>query len=772
MKPIKCEAAASRVSSGDSLDSSLSALDDPCVREAVRTYLELMEAGQRPDRREFLARHGAIAPVLSECLDGLEFVHRVVAEQSEARPPNAVASPNGVSEIQPEMSLGDFRIVRELGRGGMGVVYEAVQLSLGRRVALKVLPFAAALDARQLQRFRNEAQAAAQLHHTHIVPVYGLGTDRSVHYYAMQFIEGRTLADVIDDLRKATAPRTEKDPPSSPASPATPGEHQPPNAAPTRPIAGLSTERSARSPEFFRGVARLGVQAAEALEHAHQLGVIHRDIKPANLLLNADNHLWITDFGLAMCRTERGLTVTGDVVGTLRYMSPEQAFAKRGLVDHRTDIYSLGITLYELLTLEPAYASRDREELLRQIAWSEPRSPRRINPAIPVELETIVLKAIAREPERRYATAQEFADDLRRFLDHRPIQARRPTLWERGMKWAWRHKPLVAAAAAALLLAVVGLLISASLIWHEKQRTEAALKDARAKGDRAEENFRRALDGVISLLWRLEDPKYADLPRARILALRRDLTNQALHFLQQFVREDSTDPAVRFESGRAYVQLANIHCAYQEGQQGLDMLQKAVGSFEGLVAGDPNEPSYRRQLAEAYCFRATLFSSLKRAPEAEAEFRRAIEQYRRLLPFDVDGNHLNSLAWLLAECPCASLREPAQAIVLAKQALTQAPTEARYWNTLGVAYYRAAELREALQGLNKSLELGGGDPVDWFFLAMTYWKLGDREQAQSWFDKGSHWLATNPPRSSEWFRAGAEAADLLGLEKPPPPANP
>src|SRR5262249_51516650 len=167
--------------------------------------------------------------------------------------------------------------------------------------------------------------------------------------------------------------------------------------------------------------------------------------------------------------------------------SPEQAFAKRGLVDHRTDIYSLGITLYELLTLKPAYPSHDREELLRQIAWSEPRPPRRINPAIPVELETIVLKAIAREPERRYATAQEFADDLRRFLDYRPIQARRPTLWERGMKWAWRHKSLVAAAGAALFLAVVGLLISASLIWHEKQLTDSALKDARAKGDRAEE---------------------------------------------------------------------------------------------------------------------------------------------------------------------------------------------------------------------------------------------------------------------------------------------
>ena len=299
--------------------------------------------------------------------------------------------------------LGDYRILREVGRGGMGVVYEAEQLSLGRRVALKVLPFAAALDPRQFRRFRTEAQAAARLHHTNIVPVFEVGSERGVHYYAMQFIEGQSLAAMIADLRDV---RT--------------GEH--------------GRRRDARDRRGTTG-AFCRCRPARRCRPPRPsttptAGVVHRDIKPANLLVDARGDLWITDFGLARLQADGGLTLTGDLLGTLRYMSPEQALATRLLIDHRTDIYSLGATLYELLTLRAGLRRRaTARSCCAGSLFDEPVPPRRIDPSLPRDLETIVLKAMAKEPADRYATAQELADDLRRFLEDKPIRARRPTPW-------------------------------------------------------------------------------------------------------------------------------------------------------------------------------------------------------------------------------------------------------------------------------------------------------------------------------------------------------
>jgi serine/threonine protein kinase len=369
----------------------------------------------------------------------------------------------------------------------MGVVYEAEQVSLGRRVALKVLPFAATMDPRQLQRFANEARAAAGLHHTNIVPVYGVGCERGVHYYAMQFIDGRTLADLIAQ-QGGQAP--------SQAPTAAPSEAA--GSATTAPPAAQATGVAPRDAAYFRQVAEWGIQAAEALDHAHQLGVVHRDVKPANLLVDGAGRLWVTDFGLAQMQNDTRVTLTGDLVGTLRYMSPEQALAQRVVIDHRTDIYSLGATLYELLALRPAFPGNDRQELLRQISFEEPRRLRRHDRAIPRELETVVLKAMERSPQDRYATAQELARDLRRWLEDRPILARPPSWRQVAWKWARRHKPLVGAAAAVLLVALV--LGGSAAVWWDRTRAAAAgeaqglLREARRLQE--EERWPEALNAV------------------------------------------------------------------------------------------------------------------------------------------------------------------------------------------------------------------------------------------------------------------------------------
>ena len=336
--------------------------------------------------------------------------------------------------------LGDFRMVRELGRGGMGIVYEAVQMSLGRRVALKVLQDSVALDPKRLRRFQVEAQAAASLRHPHIVPVFATGSEDGIAYYAMQYIGGRDLGRIINDLRRGESDEA--------------SVLDVCKSAPRRPLFDQGTS-------FERDVARLGQQAAVALEHAHANEVLHRDVKPSNLLIDDKGHLWITDFGVARISGVLDLTQTGDALGTPRYMSPEQALGGRAPLDGRTDVYSLGATLYEVLTLASPFGGDDRADLLRRIIEEEPIPPRKINPRVPDELETIVLKAMAKVPADRYGTAADLADDLGRFLDDRPIRARRPSLLNRAGKWMRRRRKLMAVAAATGLLLAVALAATA-----------------------------------------------------------------------------------------------------------------------------------------------------------------------------------------------------------------------------------------------------------------------------------------------------------------------
>jgi tetratricopeptide (TPR) repeat protein len=368
-------------------------------------------------------------------------------------------------------------------------------------------------------------------------------------------------------------------------SPTLPTHHSP---TATSPIAALSTERSTKNSAFFRTVANLGIQTAEALEHAHQMGVVHRDIKPGNLLLDTRGNLWVTDFGLAQFQTGVELTMTGDLVGTLRYMSPEQALANRVVIDHRTDIYSLGVTLYELLTLEPAVSGKDRQELLRQIAFEDPRPLRRVNKSIPEELETIVLKAMEKNAVERYATAAEMAEDLRSFLRHEPIRAKKPTLLQRAGKWSRRHPAVVRSAMVVALLIAAGSAVSAGLIWQEKNRTGLALKAEAAERDRAEEERRVAqereaetkavLDFVENKIFAAARPEGHEGGLGHEVKLRKAI-EAALPFVDKsFTDQPLIEARLRLSIGLAFMDLGDHRTAEKLFERARDLYSQNRGS--------------------------------------------------------------------------------------------------------------------------------------------------------------------------------------------------
>jgi eukaryotic-like serine/threonine-protein kinase len=612
-------------------DGQAVAPDDPRVIAAVEEYLTALEAGRPPNRRDFLARHALIAAPLADCLAGLDVVHSCTPRLLPAGRRSLDGEAERLAEALAEGPLGDYRIVREVGRGGMGVVFEAEQLSLGRRVALKVLPFAAALDAKHLQRFKNEAHAAAQLRHEHIVPVHAVGCERGIHFYAMQYIDGWPLSTVLRELRRRAGREIA----------AGLAETEPEPAARTSKTGSVSGEpavytttgvwlpaASVRESEYFRAVALLGIQAAEALEHAHQLGVVHRDVKPANLLVDGRGHLWVADFGLARFPTDTSVTLTGDVVGTLRYMSPEQALGDPRLVDFRTDLYSLGATLYELLTLRPASDGRDRQELLRQLADREPVPPRRHNPAVPVELQTIVLKALAKNPAERYGTAQELADDLQRFLDDRPIHARPPTPGQRLRRWARRHRALVASSASLLLLLLVGLALGTGLLLQERGRTRAALDQANANLEEARRQRQQAREAVNEMYSQFAEKWLDQAPRLEGVQLQFLL--KALHYYQAFAREEGQEPAERLETARASSRVGDIQSRlgkYREAEAAYD---EAARLLQPLVREFPAERGYRHELARCYHHRANLLKDLGRLDAAEAGYRASADLLRQL----------------------------------------------------------------------------------------------------------------------------------------------
>lgn len=367
-------------------------------------------------------------------------------------------------------SLGDFQILRELGRGGMGVVYEARQKSLKRKVALKVLSNGLGLSSKAILRFRREAEAAGKLHHTNIVPIYTTGEDKGVHYYAMELIDGPSLDAVVKDLKQERTDESEVDA-DVPGWLQKTALHDASGTSSAHTDASSMTSSStmAQGSKYFDHVATMIAEVADALEHAHEHGVIHRDIKPSNLLLAPDGRLSINDFGLARMLEQPGMTMSGEFVGSPLYMSPEQITAGRVNVDHRTDIYSLGATLYELLTLQPPFPGQSRDQVLSHILQKDAMAPRRINARVPIDLDTICLKSIDKDPDLRYQSARQLADDLRKFVNRHAISARRIGPVGKVVKFA-RRRP--AAASLLLTFLISAMTISYLLVASAQQQTQ------------------------------------------------------------------------------------------------------------------------------------------------------------------------------------------------------------------------------------------------------------------------------------------------------------
>ncbi len=489
------------------------------LNDLADEFAERYRRGERPALQSYIDRHPELADLIREFFPAMVEMEQVKEDREIAGEP----APSG--PLPPLGRLGDYRIIREIGRGGMGVVYEAEQVSLGRHVALKVLPKSRLHDANAQSRFEREARSAAKLHHTNIVPVFGVGEQDGMPYYVMQFIQGLGLDEVLEELKKLqpgntngggcaegelggvmnagqvsqTAVESNGGPGNrrrgelsaaeiahslfvgefEPTRDAQHGEgpleerpgvfgaigqrsdgHRTPVLSDSFMItssslvfAGMGRDRSkssSRKQTYWQSVASVGVQVADALEYAHKQGINHRDIKPSNLLLDTHGTVWVTDFGLAKVNDQQNLTQTGDVLGTLRYMPPE---AFEGKTDARSDTYSLGLTLYEMLAFRPAFAERERHRLIKQVIQEEPTRLGLANRAVPRDLATIIHKAIDRDPARRYATAAELAADLHRFLNDEPIKARRISAFERFSRWSRRHPGV------ATSLVVIGLMV-------------------------------------------------------------------------------------------------------------------------------------------------------------------------------------------------------------------------------------------------------------------------------------------------------------------------
>ncbi len=611
---------------------------DPATTEVFEqladAYTRALRDGESPSIDEVAEAH----PLLAERIR-LLFPMLALMEQGPSASQELPKFGDRLPD-QPLERLGDFRIEREIGRGGMGIVYQAVQESLGRQVALKLLP-QNSLDGRSAERFHQEARFAAMLHHTNIVPVYGVGQHEGYAYFVMQYIEGQGLDRVLvelENLRSGARPL--------PLDSATPGNLSASAAnlladaaMPVRPVGDElrdtgTLRRDNTNPDFLKrsgsgesglhqtghhywiNVARVGCQIASALAHAHSQKILHRDIKPSNLILDEAGSVWVTDFGLARLYENDRLTRTGEVVGTLRYMPPEQM---SGQSDLRGDVYGLGLTLYEMLVLRPAFDETDHRRLIAEVSECQPPPPRRLDPRIPRDLETIVLKCINREPDKRYQSAADLERDLNRFIAGEPIAARRISTTERLVKWARRRPAVAALAVLAAVLAIVGV---GGVTWKWREANLNLLESQKQSAARGF-YFSKSLDAVDQMLARTGSELLASVPGMG--EVRRQLLTDALVFYTELLQDSEDDPTLRREFGRIQKQVAYIHHRLGDQEQALAAYVRSAETFDQLRLQFPEDPLNFLDYAVARNGHAQILHQIGRSPDSELELREVIQ---------------------------------------------------------------------------------------------------------------------------------------------------